>query len=197
MTNKSNTQIRSFSWGDIEFSETLMIGGIPHMTRKAIGEFLEYSDPQKAVDKILERNSHILDFQLPSIVTATDGKNYEVFVYDPTGFLLIVMESGQPKAVEMKIAIARFVRHFTQKPKISPKEQRLIRSRLTSLIKSIVKESDQVSVKVHWEEIRYLCDLIGVSYPEIQLMRKEWSQLTLPGGYDVLLPDVKKADEGQ
>jgi hypothetical protein len=190
---ETNTQIRPFSWGDIEFSETLMIAGVPHLTRRAIGEFLEYAEPRKSISKIVERNQHILEFELSSVVTTTDSKNYEVFIYDPVGFLLIVMESDQPKAMEMKIAIAQFVHHFTKKPKLPLKEQRIIRSRLTSLVKSIVDETDQVSVKVHWGEIRFLCDMIGVSYPEIQLMRKEWSQMTLPGGYDVLLPGANKA----
>jgi len=35
--------------------------GIPHATRAAIGEWLEYADPQKAIDKLLERNRGALD----------------------------------------------------------------------------------------------------------------------------------------
>jgi hypothetical protein len=185
--SQPNTNIRPFTWGDIEFSETIMIDGIQHVTRRAIGEFLEYAEATKQISKIIERNSHILEFQLSSVVTTTDGKNYDTFIYDPVGFLLIVMQSDQPKAIDMKIAIAKFVRYFSKKPAVTAKEQRIIRGRITSLVKSIVDETDQVSVKVHWEEIRYLCDQIGCSYPEIHLMRKGWTQLTLVGGYDVLM----------
>jgi hypothetical protein len=187
---------RTFHYGELEFSEAIMIGGVPHLTRLAIGEWLEYADPQKAVDNIVDRNPHILEFQLPSVVRAVDGKNREVFVYNPTGFLLIAMESAQPKAIELKIAVAKFVAHFTQVPKIKMNDYRSIRNRITALVKAIVKETDPVSVLEHWEEIVYLCDLIGKPYPNIKLMRQVVEQLTLMGGIDILLPNGKKAKGG-
>ena len=112
-----------FSWGKIKLSQTVQISGIPHMTRKAIGEWLEYPDPQKAIDKILERNPHVDHYSAPVNLTATDGKNYDTKVYHPMGFMLIAMESGQPKAKAMKVAVAEFVWHFAGPRRLTAKEE--------------------------------------------------------------------------
>src|SRR5574337_1061440 len=95
----------SFVSGEIELSEVVHIDGIPHTTRRAIGEWAEYADPQKAIDNILARNPHIEAHGIPLNLRGMDGaRDYETTVYHPIGFLLIVFESGQPKAHAMKAA---------------------------------------------------------------------------------------------
>lgn len=119
MSNQSNS-IVPFQYQEIQLSESVEINGKPYFTRKAIGEWLGYADPQNHVDKIIERNPHIREFSKPvnlSVMQNT-GKNktyerkIETEVYDPIGFQLIVMESRQPKAIKYKVAVAHLVQAY-------------------------------------------------------------------------------------
>lgn len=93
------SQTQPYSWGDIALTQTIFVDSIPHMTRQTVGEWVEYADPQKAIGNIIERNQHnINDYSAPLNLRATDGKNYDTNVYHPIGFMLIVMESGQPES---------------------------------------------------------------------------------------------------
>ena len=86
MNTSNNTNITPvpFSWGEISLSQTVQINGIPHVTRRAVGEWLEYAEPRKAIDKLVERNQHIEKRSVTVNMTATDGKNYDMKVYHPT-----------------------------------------------------------------------------------------------------------------
>ncbi|NHQ81537.1 hypothetical protein HA051_08115 [Chromobacterium vaccinii] len=86
-----------FTFRDIAFSQVVWIGGVPYATRRAVGEWLEYAEPQKAIGRIVERNPHIEAHSLLLKVVAADQKNYETLVYHPFGILLMVMASGQCK----------------------------------------------------------------------------------------------------
>lgn len=70
-----------------------------YITREQIGRALEYSNPQKAIDKIHERHKSRLD---PLSVTvklgATDGKKYDTILYSAKGIYEICRHSDQPKA---------------------------------------------------------------------------------------------------
>jgi hypothetical protein len=98
-----------FKYEDLTINESTWVNGKLCCTRRAAGELLEYSDPQKAIDKIIERNPHIKQFSVTVKLTATDGKEYKTEVYDPIGLQLIIMESRQPKAIQYKIAAAHLV----------------------------------------------------------------------------------------
>ncbi|MEQ1636741.1 MAG: hypothetical protein ABL903_08605 [Methylococcales bacterium] len=141
MKNQQNMAISPFAWGEMKFNEVLHIDGVPHLTRQAIGEFLEYAEPRKAISNIVERNPYILEFELSSTVRTVDGKNREVFLYSPVGFLLIAMSSDQPRAVLMKVAIAKFVAHYS-KPnqnatdELSPGELLVKECKLIDFLKS-------------------------------------------------------------
>ncbi len=113
------------------------------------GEWLEYEFPQQAVAKILERNPHIEAYSEVVSLTTTDSKNYDTNVYHPMGFLLIVMESHQPKAKKKKVEVAEFVWHFhnhgkalAQPEDISPKEYRSILARITNLTSKMARIKD-------------------------------------------------------
>jgi hypothetical protein len=97
-----------FQFEGMELREACWIDGKPYFTRRAIGEWLQYADPQKAIDNIVWRNPHIEDprWSVPLKLRATDGKEYETQGYDPIGFQLIVFESRQAKALAYKIAVA-------------------------------------------------------------------------------------------
>jgi len=72
-----------------------------YLTRKQVGEALEYADPQKAIDKIHTRNADRLDnFSVTTNLVATDGKTYSTIVYTLKGVMEICRFSRQPKADE-------------------------------------------------------------------------------------------------
>lgn len=193
-------QLSNFTYGDIALSETILINGIPHMTRQAIGEWLEYEQPQKSIDKILARNPHIESYSIPANLAGMVAQRaYETMVYHPIGFLLIVMESRQPKAKQKKVEVAEFVWHFSNpnkllfKPEdIEPKEYRSILSRITNLTSKMTKIKDAMDHKQTWLEITVLCDTIGVPYPELAFMRKHFKQVELHGA-DAPYMDAKPA----
>lgn len=70
-----------------------------YMTREQVGTALEYSNPQKAIDNIHQRNADRLN---PLSVTlklrATDNKFYDTKVYTLRGVMEICRYSRQPKA---------------------------------------------------------------------------------------------------
>lgn len=164
MSNK----LQPFSYEDIEISETISINGIPHLTRKAIGEFLEYLNPQVSIGNLVDRNQHILEFQYTSTVMSTDGKNYDTFVYDPIGFMLIAMRSDQPKALQMQIAIAKFVHHFAfNRPKLPFKEQVLASRLIASLTKEITETKNLFRRNALIRELQDTCLAAGKPMPDI------------------------------
>lgn len=126
-----------FKWGDIHLTQAVFIDGIPHFTRQAIGEWLEYAEPRKSIAKIIDRNAYLDAYSVVVNLTTTDGKNYEVNVYHPIGFLLIVMESGQPRAQAMKVAVAEFVWHFAGPQPLSHTERRLLRKQRVDILGKI------------------------------------------------------------
>lgn len=126
--NKVNTQIAvnqefyPFLFNQIRLKESCWINNEPHFTRRAIGEFLEYSKPQERIDEILSKNPHIDQFsshlRLRCELDSGKGPNRtyiretEVRVYNPIGLQLIIFESHQPKAKAYKVAVAHLVYAF-------------------------------------------------------------------------------------
>jgi hypothetical protein len=174
------TNINPYHWAELDFSETLIINGAPHLTRKAIGEWLEYANPQVAIANIIDRNTHILEFQYYSVVSNADGKNYEVFVYDPVGFMLIAMESQQPKAIEFKVAIAKFVAHFTKKPKISAEFTYKLQCRITFLTRQLALTQDACLHDRLKAEISLRCKQLNQPLPDFAKLGKDYRQDMLP-----------------
>jgi hypothetical protein len=176
MAATASHELTQFSWGEISFSQTTYVDGVPHPTRKAIGELLEYPDPQKAIDKILERNSHIELHSVPVRLTGTDGKFYETKVYHPIGFLMIMMESDQPKAKKMKAVVADFVWNFAGPKTMSFKETMEYIKPRRALVQDLVKIGDPAARAVLIEDLCYVSRLLGRPVPEIARLH----QLPLP-----------------
>ena len=51
-----------FTWGDITLSQVVDIDGTPHITKQAIGEWLEYIEPRKAGVVIFAVSRSQIDF---------------------------------------------------------------------------------------------------------------------------------------
>jgi len=173
--------ISNFVYGDIQLSQVVFIEGIPHATRAAIGEWLEYADPQKAVDKILERNPHIEEHSIPVNLTGMGGsRDYETTVYHPIGFLLIVMESGQPKAIEMKRAVAEFVWRYAGGSKCSSKERIELLKMRRALVGDMSRTKDAFARRALMDDLVEVSLRLGQPVPNQDLLGKDASQLALP-----------------
>lgn len=175
-------EINAFNWGGIALTETVFIDGAPHPTRAAIGEWLEYADPQKAIDNILTRNPYIESHSIPLRLRGMDGaRDYETTVYHPIGFLLIVMESGQPKAQEMKQAVAEFVWHFAGPRKMSFKERMDLLKFSCAIISELSKTKDAFARTALIAHLREVYLALGQPMPDVVMIGKDADQLALPG----------------
>lgn len=176
----NNTPV-PFSWGEIELSQTVFVEHVPHATRQAIGEWLEYADPQKAIDNILDRNPHIEHYSTPLNLRAVDGKNRQVSVYHPIGFLLLVMESGQPKAQAMKVAVAEFVWHFAGPRRMNFKEEIELMKLQRTLFNDLDRTKDAFVRQGLTERLGRVCLKLGQPMPDVKYLGKDADQLALPG----------------
>lgn len=172
----------SFSWGDIALSQVVFVDGVPHATRYAIGEWLEYEDPQEGIRKLLNRNPHIEAHGIPVNLTGiVREREYETTVYHPIGFLLIVMESGQPKAHAMKAAVAEFVWRYAGGQKLSHKERIEKQKLCHQLALNIGASKDAFARKYLLAMLQDLSLEIGQPLPDIALIGKDPKQLALEG----------------
>jgi len=175
----TNNLPSSFAWGDIELSQTIIIDNIPHTTRSAIGEWLEHSDPVRAVSKLLDRNPHIENYSTVVNLTTIDGKDRQVSVYHPIGFMLIVMESGQPKAHAMKVAVAEFVWHYAGPQKLNFKQQMELIKLQLSLFKALGKTKDAFVIQGLTERLSRVCLQLGQPMPDRAILGKDLNQLEM------------------
>jgi phage antirepressor YoqD-like protein len=101
VTMKNLSLVKSEWFGSVQCDFWKDESGEIWMTRKQIGEALGYADPQKAIDKIHERNKDRLDkFSVTVKLGGTDGKMYDTVVYNARGIYEICRWSRQPKADE-------------------------------------------------------------------------------------------------
>lgn len=114
-------------------------------------------------------------------LTTTDGKNYDTSVYHPIGFLLIVMESGQPKAQAMKQAVAEFVWHYAGRKEVSQKERiELLKLRRT-ILNDLSRTKDSFVQKALLTDLMEISLRIGQSVPDIKYLGKDAKQMELEG----------------
>ncbi len=168
-----------FHWGQIDLNAAVFIDGIPHITKIAVGEWLEYAEPRLSINKILERNAYIDAYSTEVKLTSVDGKNRGTKVYHPIGFLLLVMESGQPKAQAMKVAVAEFVWHFAGPVNVSEKERNGYIREIERLTDKLVACKDAMLYKQTWFTLQHYCRLAAWPMPELQLLGTAPDQLTL------------------
>lgn len=183
LQNNNPDSLDAFQWGDIALSQTLMIDNVPHATGISIADWLGYLEPKKAISKLISRNEYIKNYSVVVSLTTTDGKNYQTRVYHPIGFLLIVMESAQPKAKAMKEAVAKFVFHYSEATR---KRADMTTSQILAISKTIVSIASQLATtknamvyKVLEARLLHLSDLIGDMQPDLSLLTKKPDQLAL------------------
>lgn len=179
MTNTH--EVHPFEYGSIALSEVVQINDTPYITGPAIGEWLEYSEPRTSINRIIARNPHVEDFSVEVKLTSTDGKKYAVRVFHPMGFLLVVMESGQPKAIEKKIEVARFVWDHVDPARMKPGERASMERVLLQVISTLEKTSDAFSRKILLGRLHAICYQLGQPVPDTSLSGKDYRQLDLKG----------------
>jgi hypothetical protein len=103
-----------FIYESIRLKESCWIDGKPCFTRRSIGEWLEYKNPDRSVHNITLRHSCVDQFSILIKLVSTDGKFYDQRVYDPIGLQLIINKSDKPKAIRFQIAVAHLVYAFMQ-----------------------------------------------------------------------------------
>ncbi len=179
----AKNQLSTFTFGEIALNQVTLLDGIPHITRQGMGEWLEYADPQNAIYKILERNPHIEAHSVVANLSTTDGKKYDINVYHPIGFLLTVMESGQPRAKEKKVEIAEFVWHFSnQKRKEVPiKDYIAIVKQITDTSKKLIESDNKYLHEQLTPVLQNLCDRAGLQMPDTALFKQK---IDLPASDD-------------
>lgn len=179
MSSDTLNQITPFAWGEIELSQVAYVDGIPHCTRRAVGEWLEYANPHQAVDTLITRNPHLADHSVLLNLRTTDGKNYSTEVFHPIGFLLIVMESGQPKAHAMKKAVAEFVYTFAGPKQLTPRLRLdLIRTRIV-LLREIEASRDAFVTAALVKTLQDVSLQLGMPLPGMNYLGAGRQQLSL------------------
>lgn len=109
-----NTALQTFQFDGIPVS-VVDQNGEGWMIGEDIGKALDYNDPRDAINKIYERNRDDLEeYSVTVKLTATDGKKYDMRVYNEEGVMMVGFFSKQPKAVAFRkwaVGILKAYRH--------------------------------------------------------------------------------------
>ncbi len=152
----------TFHRGALDLSETVLIDEVPHITRRAIGELLEYANPQQSIYTLIERNLFVESYSVVISMISADGKNYDTRVYNPIGFLLIAMSSDQPKAIELKIAIAEFVSSYSAFDKMEFKQLDQLRKFYRRTVIELSKTTDTTVRHALINVLHPVCQQLGI-----------------------------------
>lgn len=135
------------------------------LTREQIGQALEYSNPQKAIDNIHSKHRNRLDeLSVTTKLRATDGKCYNTMLYTERGIMEICRWSRQKNAnmfMDWTWDIIEKYRHNKLTPDLSQ-----ITSTLTSITNTLTTLTQTMTSMQ--QEINFL------EKPQ-QLPKKKWS----------------------
>ena len=102
MTANENPTVKLMiteSFGDLPCNFYQNIQDEIFLTRKQIGQALEYTNPDDAIYRIHERHKERLDkFSVTAKLSSTDGKYYDTILYTERGIMEICRWSRQKKA---------------------------------------------------------------------------------------------------
>lgn len=140
------------------------------LTREQVGQALEYSNPQKAIDNIHSRHKDRLDkFSVTSKIKCNDNKFYNTLLYAFEGILIICSLSQQEKAYDFSQWLINLF-NKTQDVKIinTRKETEFIKL-LTDLFDEYqIKYAKQYQYKNYKIDL-YLPELfIAIEYDEVK-----------------------------
>lgn len=112
------------------------------MTRRQVGEALEYRFPEIAIGKIHERYKERLDrYSVLTKMTSTDGKKYDVYLYSMKGVYEICRWSNKHKANQF-IDWAWDVIEKIRKGQMTHEMQRAIGKAIRRTLAESIRDSD-------------------------------------------------------
>lgn len=147
--------------------------GEVYMTRKQIGEALQYKNPDDSIYRIHERNKDRLDrFSVTDKLSSTDGKQYETILYRARGIYDVIRFSRQPLADEFMDWVYDVIEAI-RTGRISQQVLRdagiTVRRTMTDSIRDYVDESPNKKFQYrNYTELVYK-HLFGMSAKELRL----------------------------
>lgn len=97
-----------------------------------------------------------------------------------TGYLMLTKSLNDDLAWEvMRELIRGYFRTAPDEGIITPKEYRMIRSRISNLVSRIAKVTDAMELKTLWQEVTDLSQVIEHPLPDIALLGKDHRQMDL------------------
>lgn len=143
------------------------------MTRKQIGEALQYKNPDDAIYRIHERNKDRLDALSVTVkLSSTDGKKYETILYRAKGIFDIIRFSRQPIADEFMdwvYDVIEAIRTGRISEQVLRQAGITIRRTLTDSIRDLIEESPHKKFQYkNYTDLIYK-QLFGMNAKEIRL----------------------------
>ena len=137
------------------------------LTREQVGQALEYSNPQKAIDNIHSRHKDRLDkFSVTLKLRGTDDKYYDTTLYTQKGVMEICRWSRQKKANAFMDWVWEIVEKYRNKEFISVQDFVQITTTLTSITQTLAALTSTLSVMQQ--------DINNLKHPE-PLPKKRYS----------------------
>lgn len=156
--------------GSYAVSESVMLEGVPHVTRRAMGEFLEYSNARKAIGTLIDRNPYIESYSSVLNMRTQDGRNIATRVYHPVGFMAVVLSSDQPKAKLVKEAVANLVYEYSRRDKISPGLEMQLRYQKLTIVNRLDSVKTQFARRALITSLTEVCEQLGEPVPDVGLI---------------------------
>ena len=154
---KTLLHVQTFRYRGLGFSEVVMIGGIPHITRKAIGEFLGYSHASAGCGLLVRRHAHIIAKEKQAYI-ARGNTNSLAYLYGPDAFFAILLATEMNRFADKKADIEAFMAEFsTHQVEFKSAEKSKLPSKFVSLDEknNLIKSG------------RALSGILGVSMPKV------------------------------
>jgi len=106
------TLVKSEKFGEVKCDFYTNEKQIPYMTSKQLGTALEYADPQKGVDNLINRNDYLKssEFSATLKMRGTDSKEYETRVFTEDGIYEVTMLAKTEKAKTFRAWVRKILK---------------------------------------------------------------------------------------
>lgn len=152
-----------FAWANLTFSEAVIIDDIPHLSRKAVGEFLGYASPATAISLLIRRNQHIALHQKQVLVKVNHTSSHALLLH-PDGFFACLMASNINLHADKNNSVDDFMQTFaTRHDAIADNaKKKNVAGKFSSLAEkeNLIKSGKELSL------------MLGVSMPKVYSMIK-------------------------
>lgn len=134
-----NQSIQTYQFNQIPVS-VIDHNGDGWMTGDDVGKSLEYNQPRKRINEIFSRyRDELEEFSVDLKLRSTDGKLYNMRVYNEEGVMMLAFFSKQPKAAAFRkwaVSVLKSYRQQGSRPAIPTETQTIIRNLQAELLNS-------------------------------------------------------------